>query len=144
VVTFAGCKIDKPGTYTLSAASGAMTTPTSTGFTIAPGVAAKLAFATSPSSSTNGTAFPTQPVVVIQDAGGNTVTSSGSPVTLTISPPAGGSTLTCTSNPKSAVSGVVTFGGCSINTAGTYTLTAASGTLTTATSNSFVITSGGG
>jgi hypothetical protein len=142
LVTFAGCRIDKPGTYTLTATSGALTTTASAGFTIASGVATRLAFSSSPSSSTSGTAFTTQPVVAIQDAGGNTVTSSAASVTLTITPPTGGAVLTCTNNPKTAVSGVVTFAGCSISAAGTFTLTATSGTLTSAVSSIFTIASG--
>lgn len=59
----------------------------------------KPAFATSPSSSTGGTAFAPQPAVTVQDASGNTVTSSGASVDLSITTP-GGATLTCTDDPK--------------------------------------------
>jgi hypothetical protein len=102
------------------------------------GSAAKLAFTTNPSSSTSGTAFATQPVVAVQDAAGNT-TAATNPVTLTITTPAG-AVLTCTSNPTNAVLGVATFAGCKIDNAGTYTLTAASGVLSGATSSTFNVT----
>jgi beta-glucosidase len=59
-------------------------------------------------------------------------------ITLAITAP-GGATLTCTANPKNAVLGVDTFGGCSIDKAGTYTLTATGGGYTSAVSNSFTI-----
>ena len=47
--------------------------------------------------------------------------------------------LACTTNPKAAVAGVATFAGCKMKTAGTYTLTATDGTLTSVLSNSFKI-----
>lgn len=49
-------------------------------------------------------------MVTVQDAGGNTVTGSTAPVTLSITNPAG-ATLTCTANPVNAVAGVATFAG---------------------------------
>ena len=68
VATFAGCGIDKAGTYTLTA-SGALTAAVSNSLTITVGSATKLAFTTNPSSSTAGTAFTAQPVVSVEDAG---------------------------------------------------------------------------
>ncbi|HEY7421236.1 MAG TPA: hypothetical protein VH541_04420, partial [Gaiellaceae bacterium] len=82
------------------------------------------------------------PKVAIQDALGNTVTSSTAPVTLTITAGTGtaGAALTCTANPKAAVSGVAAFGACKINLAGSaYTLTATSTGLATVISNPFNI-----
>ena len=80
-------------------------------------------------------------MVTVQDAGGNTVTGSTAPVTLSITNPAG-ATLTCTQNTKSASSGVVAFAGRRINTAATYTLTANATGLSAAVSNSFNLTRG--
>jgi signal peptidase I len=141
VDAFAGCKVDRPGTYTLTAATGGLVTAVSASFTVALGPASRLAFTTSPSSSTSAAAFGTQPVVTVQDAGGNTVTSSAASVDLSITTPAG-ATLTCTEDPKTAVSGVAAFAGCSVDKTGTYTLTAASSGLTNAVSTSFTITAG--
>ena len=136
--TFAGCKVDKPGTYTLTAAASGLTSATSTSFTITVGTASQLAFTTNPSNSTIGTAFATQPVVTVRDAGGNTVTTSTASVTLTLTTPAG-ATLTCTTNPQAASAGVDTFAGCAVNNSGTYTLTAVASGLSSATSTSFTI-----
>src|SRR5450631_949258 len=141
VATFAGCSIDKNGTYTLTAAATGLTNAVSNSFTITVGSATRLAFTTSPSGSTGGIAFAAQPVVAVQDAGGNTVTTSTAPVTLSITV-AGGATLACTANPTSALSGVATFAGCAIDKAGTYTLTAAAGGLTNATSTSLTVSVG--
>jgi hypothetical protein len=140
VATFAGCKIDLAGTYTLHAVDGGFTA-TSNSFTISVGAAANIAFTTSPSGSTGGVAFGTQPIVAVRDLGGNTVTTDSSGVTLTITAP-GGALLNCTNaSPLPAVNGVATFTGCKIDLAGPYTLHAADAGFT-ATSNSFTISVG--
>ena len=146
VAGFAGCKIDKAGTgYTLTATDGSLTAATSNSFTITVGSAAKLAFTQQPSGSTGGVAFGTQPTVAVEDAAGNVITTNSSSVTLAITSGTGtsGATLSCTTNPLAASSGVAGFAGCKIDKAGTgYTLTATDGSLTAATSNSFTITVG--
>src|SRR6185437_10098239 len=82
VATFAGLSIDKSGNgYTLTASDGALAGATSNTFNITVGPAAKLTFTSSPSSSTGGVVFGTQPVVAVQDAGGNTVTGSTASIT---------------------------------------------------------------
>jgi hypothetical protein len=139
VAGFAGCRIDRNSTYTLTAVSSGLTTAVSASFTISVGPASKLAFTTQPSGAVRNIAFLTQPTVAVQDAGGNTVTTSGPSVTLALTAPAGGAVLTCTTNPRSTSSGIAVFAGCRVNQAGTYTLTATSGTLTVTVSNSFTI-----
>lgn len=98
--------------------------------------AAKLAFTTQPGGGTGGAVWSTQPVVTVYDATGNVVTGSSASIMLT----AGGGTFACTTNPLSASSGVATFAGCKINEPGSYTLTAASSGLTSATSSSLSVT----
>ena len=93
VATFAGCKIDLAGTYTLHAVDGGFTA-TSLSFAITTGAAAKIGFTTSPSGSTGGVPFGAQPIVAVQDLGGNTVTTDSSGVTLTITTPGVSSTVT--------------------------------------------------
>jgi hypothetical protein len=84
--------------------------------------------------------FATQPVVTLQDAGGNTVTTGAASVTMSITQPQG-AILTCLANPMPVSSGVAAFGGCKIDKKGTNnTLTATSGTLTAAVSTLFNIT----
>jgi hypothetical protein len=144
VATFSGLAIDKAGSgYTLTASSGALTGDTSTPFNVTVGPAAKLAFTAQPAGATGGSAFGTQPVVTVQDAGGNTVTSDASSVTLAIGTNPSGGALTCTANPKAAASGVVSFAGCKIDKAGNgYTLVATDGALASATSSAFNVTVG--
>src|SRR5665647_573220 len=104
--------------------------------------AAKLAFTTAPSpTATSDTGWARQPVVTIQDAAGNTVTTDTSPVTLTLTTP-DGATLTCATNPTTAVAGIARFIGCAIDKAGTYTLTATGESLTSTTSSDVTITAG--
>ncbi len=141
LASFATCKADKVGTYTLTATATSLTTTVSSSFAITPGAATKLAFTAQPSSSTGGTAFGTQPVVVVQDAFGNTVTGSSSGVTLALTT-SGGATLTCGANPQAAIAGVATFAGCSVDRTGTYTLTASAASVTSAASSGFTITVG--
>ena len=95
-------------------------------------------FTTQPSGSTGGVAFGTQPVVTVQDAGGNTVTGDTSSVTLALTTPGGATLGVHRRNSKAAVAGVATFVGCKIDVAGDYTLTATDGALTPARSTSIV------
>jgi hypothetical protein len=109
------------------------------------GAASQLVFTQQPSSSTGGTVLATQPKVTIQDAGGNTVNTDTSAVTLAIGTNPGGGTLSGCSGVTTA--GVATFSGCKIDRAGSgYTLTATDATdgLTTpsAPSGAFNITAG--
>ena len=143
VATFAGCQIDKAGTYTLTATDGSLTLAVSTNVVVSAGAASKLVFTTQPSGTTTaGTAWGQQPVVTIQDASGNTVTGETSTVSLALTTP-GGATLTCTGgNGKAATAGVATFAGCQIDKAGTYTLTATDGSLASAASTNVVVSAG--
>jgi hypothetical protein len=141
VATFTGCKIDLSGTYTLHAVDGSFSA-TSNSFGITVGTAAKLAFTTSPNDSTTNTAFSVQPVVKVEDLGGNVVVSDTSSVALTITT-AAGATLNCSSaNPLPTINGVAAFTGCRIDLANTYTLDATDLTLAADTSAAFTISSG--
>lgn len=106
------------------------------------GTAAKLAFTTQPSASNvSGTAFSTQPVVTVQDSNGNPVTDSTASVTIAITTGTGtsGAVLSGTTT-VSAVAGVATFSGLSIDKAGSgYTLKATSSPLTQATSSALAV-----
>jgi hypothetical protein len=105
------------------------------------GAATHLVFLASPNGSvTAGSSFPTQPVIAVEDANNNVVTSDFSAVTLNITAGTGavGASIsnTCTG---SVFEGVVTFSGCSIGQVGTgFTLTA-SDPETNATTNAPLI-----
>jgi hypothetical protein len=156
--SFAGCSINTAGTgYQLRAtATSSSTVPNgsradSLGFNIS--AAPQVAFTTQPLGASAsvvptgpaGTPFSIQPVVVIRNAAGQTLTSDfTSRVTLTITPgtptSGGPGTLTCTGGNAVTVSGgVATFAGCSITPAGVnYKLRATVSTSTTVTPGIFV------
>jgi len=145
VASFAGCKITgKAGSYTLKATDGSLTSATSASFSVTTGTAAQLAFTTQPGGGGNGAAWSTQPKVSVEDASGNVVAGNSSAVTLAIaSQPGSGATLSCTANPVTASAGVASFSGCKITgKAGSYTLKATDGSLTSATSSTFSVTVG--
>src|SRR6185295_4114551 len=116
-----------------------LTSATSAAFNISPAAANKLAFTVQPTNATAGVAIAPAVQVTVQDAFGNTVPSSSASITVAIGANPGGGALSGTAT-VSAVSGVATFSNLSIDKSGTgYTLTAASGALTGASSSSFNI-----
>src|SRR5437867_1937050 len=120
-----------------------LTAGTSAAFAVI-GAANKLSFTTSPASTTAGAAFGA--TVAVQDSVGHTVTGDTSSVTLSIAagtPTSGGPVSLSGAVTVSAIAGVATFSGLSINTAGTgYKLHAVDGGLTAADSSTFNITAG--
>jgi len=138
IAAFSGCRIDKVGSYTLTATSGTLTPAVSATVVITAGPGAALRFAAQPATTAATSVFAIQPSVAIVDAGGNATTSTAS-VGLALTTPAG-ATLTCTTNPRAAASGTATFAGCRINKPGNYTITASSGSLVSAISSTIVIT----
>ncbi|HEX8245887.1 MAG TPA: invasin domain 3-containing protein, partial [Longimicrobium sp.] len=110
--------------------------------TFTPGPAAQLAFVTQPSNTTAASPITPAVRVAIQDQYGNTITGATDNVTIAIGTNPAGGTLSGTAT-VAAVNGVATFADLSINKVGTgYTLTAASGSLTGATSQAFDVTAG--
>jgi alpha-tubulin suppressor-like RCC1 family protein len=106
------------------------------------GPVAQLAFTVQPSTAVAGAQITPAVQVTAQDAQGNTVTTYTSKITVALATYPSGAKLggTVTTNAKS---GVATFSNLSITKAATgYTLSATSGTLTTATSAPFDITPG--
>ncbi len=147
VITFSGCKITTAGTgYQLQATDGSLTAADSTAFNITAAAANRLVFTQSPGNTVAGLAFAQQPQVTVQDQYGNTVTGDSSTVTLAIKSgtPTSGGPGSLTGCSQSESSGVITFSGCKITTAGTgYQLQATDGSLTAADSTAFNITAGG-
>ena len=112
----------------------------------APGPPAKLAFVQGPSNTAAGAAITPAVTVAVEDANGNVETSdNATQVSLAIGTNPGGGTLSGGSA-VTVASGIATFSGLSINTAGTgYTLTASSTpSYTAATSAAFNISAGVG
>jgi RHS repeat-associated protein len=78
-------------------------------------------------------------VVKVEDTNGNLVTGSTASITISSTPAGVGGTTTV-----AAVGGIATFSNLVFSTTGSYTLTAASSGLTSATSNAIIIASSGG
>jgi hypothetical protein len=131
-LTFAGTANTN---YTLTFASSGFTSQTSNDFSVGVGAATKLVLTTSAATAKYDQAFATQPVVQVQDAGSNVVTSSSAVVTASLS----SGTVVGTGNATSS-SGVATFSGLGITgSPASYTVTYSSGSLATA-SQSITVT----
>ncbi|KFE66749.1 hypothetical protein DB31_8963 [Hyalangium minutum] len=142
VATFSGLSVDKAGTgYTLQANAAGLTAATSLAFGVSPGAGAALAFVNPPGNGTAGAAFAPVRVAVL-DAAGNTLTTSGTGVTLALNAHPSGGSLSGTKTAL-ALNGVATFSDLSIARAATgYQLTASSSGITGASSASFDIANG--
>ena len=142
-VTISGVTYTKAeSSVVLEASASGLAAGESAAFTVVPGAANQLAFTIQPSVGAPGEVWGTQPVVTVQDANGNTVDSDAS-IELAITmgtPTSGGPGTLSGTKTVSAVSGVATFSGLSIDTAGTgYQLTATSAGLAFADSSAFDI-----
>jgi RHS repeat-associated protein len=125
VATFSDLVFTVAGSYTLTATSPALTSATSTPFTIsAPGFTSLVFTTQPPPQARTGQLLLPGTQVTVEDGFGNVVSSYNGPVAISISNNPGRATLggTLTQN---AVSGVATFLDLSLNTAGNgYTLLA--------------------
>jgi N-acetylneuraminic acid mutarotase len=109
---------------------------------VAAAAATQLAFTVEPTTTSAGATITPAVEVTARDAQGNTATGFTGNITLTISTNPSGAVLLGT-RMRPAVAGVATFNDLSIKKAGAgYTLRAASGTRTPATSGAFDITPG--
>jgi hypothetical protein len=124
-----------PGNQTIAAADAVngSIAGVSNAIAVSLGLPARLRFITQPANSAVGAVLAAV-VVEVDDAGGNLVSGSQAPITISSTPPGVNGTLT-----SRAVNGVATFSNLEIDTAGTYTLTAGATGLTAATSNPFII-----
>ncbi|MDE3083252.1 MAG: hypothetical protein KGJ39_07525 [Acidobacteriota bacterium] len=141
VATFSGLAINAlVASYSLTFTSATLTPAVSNSISVAAGPATKLAVTTQPSASVaTGVAFAQQPVVKVEDSGGNVVLSNYSTVTASLTSGTG----TLTHNTANAVAGTATFSGLALTAAvGTYSLTFSGPGLTSAVSSSFSISSG--
>jgi probable HAF family extracellular repeat protein len=122
VATFANLRINNAGTgYTLVATLGNLPSVTSAPFNIGT-TPAQLAFTVQPSTTAAGATITPAVQVTVRDAQGNTVTTFGGAVSISIGTNPSGGVLSGTAQ-ISATSGVATFANLSINNPGVgYTL----------------------
>lgn len=138
VASFSDLKMTVSGTKTLRATLAGVVAD-STQFSIAAGAATKLVFTTQPGGGGAGVVWSAQPILEIQDAHNNKVTSAQNNVSLTVS--TGTGSLIGTSS-VTAVSGAVTFSGLKMTVAGSKVITASAGGLTSAISDGFTVQHG--
>jgi len=140
VATFDGVRLDKVGTgYTLAAASAGLTGATSGTFNVAYGTAAKLVFASQPTTTVAGVNIANFAVNVL-DTYGNLVANATNSVTLSLAANPGGGTLSGTQS-VSASNGVAMFSGVKLQKAASgYQLAAAATGLAGGTSATFDVT----
>lgn len=137
--TFSGLSIDKIGNYTLQVTSAGLTSDVTGVFTIITGAPYRLGFYTEPGNGMAGDALNQQPVVQVQDKGGNHISNNiNTPVLLSIASGPGVIT-SINQNPVNSFAGFSNFGGLTFNTAGCYTITASAAGLVSATSGTFCI-----
>ncbi len=118
IATFTNLQIDHAGAgYVLHFSDGSLTPVDSTTFSVAVGPAAKLAIQTQPAGAVDDEPLITQPVILVQDAGGNTVTTDTSTVTVSIQTNPAGGTVSGTVTAV-AVNGVASFTGLVVEVAG--------------------------
>ena len=118
-----------------------MPSATSTGVTLAPPVPVALQFVTQPSNVTEDVAGLSCGVWIVDE--NNVVVPGGNnAITVALTTP-GGATLTGTLT-VNATSGVANFSGLTVDTVGTYTLTATASGLTSAVSTSFTVSAASG
>ena len=122
--------LDTAGTQSITARDTVERTlsGSETEIAVIPSSASRLVFGQQPTGTTAGTAIGPAVTVVVEDAYHNVVTGDGSTVTLTLQGgtfEGGSSTATAPTG-----SGVAIFSGLKIDAAGSYTVSAADGTLT--------------
>ncbi len=137
VATFSGVSVARAGTgYGLSATASSLPAVASSTFDVVAGPAARLAFAQQPSAAVAGEPISPAPSVAVQDSYGNQTTSAAV-VNLSLGSAPTGATLSGTMS-VAASSGVATFGDLTVDLAGSgYVLLATSGSLASASSDSF-------
>jgi hypothetical protein len=138
--TFSGLALTAlAGNYTLTFSDGALTSAVSTTITVSAGAATRLVITTQPSATVaSGSRLSIQPVVKIEDTGGNVVTSNNTAVTAAIS----SSSYTVSYGTVSAVAGVASFSNLALNAPiGAYTLTFTDSPLAAVVSSTVSVTS---
>lgn len=134
VATFTGLVLKKAGTYTLTATLLNGTSATSSAFVVQPAAATHLTFTVGPAAINAGQALRTM-TVAVQDAFGNTVTTSTASIGIVANGPGGLGGITTVA----AVRGVATFRRLVVATPGIYTLTAFTSGLKAAASRTFTV-----
>ncbi len=142
VATFNDLNVDLAGAkiLTASATGGGLGTKASTSFNITHAAASKVAFIQGPTAVSAGATIAPPVTVQLEDTFGNSVPTSGTSVSLTLS--TGTGVLSGGGAQTTDGTGLATFSGLSINLIGSKNLTASSAGLTSNVSNTFTVSAG--
>ena len=127
--------------YSLTFSSGALSATSSGPITLTAGAATQLTITTQPGGGASGAALSPQPVIQLRDAQGNPVLTAGTTVTAGVASGPGatvtGGSVSTNGLGQAAFSGLTLTG-----TAGSYTISFSSGSLTGATSGAIILAHG--
>lgn len=143
IASFSNVRVRTAGTSVVLNAFASSLAAQTSGFTVNPAPEYGVQFKTQPTSIVATTTYASGSQIQVQlvDSLGNLISTATDSVKLSIASGPVGGTISGTAT-VAAVSGVATFPSVSFSTAGTYVLTATSGSLATANSISFQVTSG--
>ncbi len=145
IATFSDLSLTAAGTgstaYALTATDGSLTAANSSSFDVAPAAPKQLAFNKGPTAAKAGAVISPAITVDVEDQYGNVVISNSSNVTLAIKTGPAGAPINGQLT-DGANSGEASFDDISLETAGSYTLTATDGKLTADVSDTFTISAG--
>ena len=147
VATFSGLALNgvNGNVYTFTFSGDGFTSAASSNITVTTGAATKLVITTQPSATdASGAALAQQPVVKVEDSGGNVVTSVNSgTASATIASGSGGS-IAAGGTSGTFASGVATFSGLALNgvNGNVYTFTFSGDGFTSAASSNITVTTG--
>ena len=139
VATFTGLSVDEPGGYTFNISSGLLISARTAALNVTPAATQLVVTTQPPASVVIGGGFGL--TVSAEDASGNLATSFNGDVTITLGNNIGGGTLGGVLN-VSAVNGVATFTGLSLDETGEYKFLFTSGVLTSVPSATLRVTPG--
>ena len=143
IATFSATQLRTAGTYKLLATATGFKPDSSNAFTIVAGSTSKLGFVNGPGNITAGDAFNPELSVAFQDQFSNTVTTQAGTIEVGIQNGPGGGAQVVGTRFQTAVNGVATFPGLTINKAfNGYTLFATNGGTFGTVSNSFNVAAG--
>ena len=137
LATFDDLSLNFTGTKQLQATSGVLASENSNPFVINAAAATQVVFVQQPTDAVAGVAISPSVTVQLKDTFGNNVSQANKSITLSLF--SGSGTLSGTVTQLTNASGLATFNNLSVNLVGTKSLQAASSGLTSATSNTFVI-----
>jgi hypothetical protein len=144
IAKFTNLSFPIAGTYTVKATDGllkatdGLLNASSNSFTVTPAAATKLVFLQQPTATTHGMAIAPAIKIEVEDQFGNVVTTDSSTVTLSIKSGPKSATLGGIES-IAAIDGVATLEDVLLPIAGTYTLDAFDGHLTSVVSESFLV-----